>query len=121
MTTTATKERPTDSGVASATLQATVRKVQEVLLGALNPVAPNKLASPYRRLRPVDTVNLKDIFCQVDPNTDKLHDGLLLFKPVAWKLQFGTYVPSGGGGVHPIALGRKQTLFAHFVLTLVVA
>jgi len=71
-----------------------------------DPVASNELASPYRLFRPVNTVNLKDILCQVDPNADKLHDGLLLPKPAVWKLQFGTYVPSGGGGVHPIALGR---------------
>jgi hypothetical protein len=75
----------------------------------LDPVAPNELASPYRLLRPVNTMNLKDILCQVDPNADKRHDALLLFKPVVWKLQFGTYVLSGGGGVHPIALGRERT------------
>jgi hypothetical protein len=50
---------------------------------------------------------LKDILCQIDSNADKLHGGLLLSKPVLWKLQFGTNVPSGGGGVHPIALGRQ--------------
>jgi hypothetical protein len=48
----------------------------------LDPVAPDKLASPYRLLTPVNTVNLKDVLCQVGPNADKLHDGLLLFKPV---------------------------------------
>ena len=55
----------------------------------------------------VYAVQLKDILCQVDPNADKLHDGLLLSKPVVWKRQFDTNVSSGGGGVHPIASGRK--------------
>lgn len=57
----------------------------------LDPVAPDELALPYRLLTPVDTVNLKDVLCQLDHNVDRLHDGLFLFKPVVWKRQFGNY------------------------------
>jgi hypothetical protein len=43
----------------------------------------------------VYAVQLKDILCQIDSNVDKLYGELLLSKPVLWKLQFGTNVPSG--------------------------
>jgi hypothetical protein len=65
---------------------------------------------PARFFRAVYAVQLKDIRCQIDSNADKPHGGLLLSKPVLWKLWFGTNVPSGGEGVHPIALGRKQPM-----------
>ena len=29
-------------------------------------------------------------------------------KPILWRLQFGTNVPSGGGGVDPIASGQNR-------------
>ena len=57
-------------------------------------------------------MHLKDILCQVDPNTDKLHDGLLLFKPVVWKLQFGTYVPSGEEESIPLLLADSRPVVA---------
>ena len=40
-------------------------------------------------------MQLKDILCQIDSNADELHGGLVLSKPVLWKLQFGTNVLSG--------------------------
>jgi hypothetical protein len=66
------------------------------------------LPRPDRLFRPVHAVHLKHVLCQIDANAHKLHGGLLLSKPVVWKLQFGTCVPSGGGGVHPIASGLSQ-------------
>ena len=78
----------------------------------LDPITTDQLAPADRLFRVVYAVQLKDILCQIDSNADKLHGGLLLSKPVLWKLQFGTNVPSGGGGVHPIALGRDQPIMA---------
>jgi len=62
-------------------------------------------------------VQLKDILCQVDPNADKLHDGLLLSKPVVWKLQFDTNVSSGEEESIPlvwvdICLSRQSLIFS---------
>jgi hypothetical protein len=74
----------------------------------LDPITTDQLAPADRLFRVVYAVQLKDILCQIESNADKLHGGLLLSKPVLWKLQFDTNVPSGGGGVHPIALGRKR-------------
>ena len=71
----------------------------------LNLGTPDQLALPDCLFRTIYAVQLKDILCQIDPNADKLHDLVLLSKPVVWKLQLGNYVPSGGGGVHPIADG----------------
>jgi hypothetical protein len=73
----------------------------------LDPITTDQLALSDRSFRAVYTVQLKDILCQIDSNADKLHGGLLLSKPVLRKLQFGTNVPSGGGGALPIALGRQ--------------
>jgi hypothetical protein len=76
----------------------------------LDPITTDQLAPPDRFFRVVYAVQLKDIRCQIDSNVDKPHGGLLLSKPVLWKLEFGTNVHSGGEGVHPIALGRKQPM-----------
>ena len=73
----------------------------------LDSITTDQLAPPDRLFRAVYAVQLKDILCQIDSDADKLHGGLLLSKPVLWKLQFGTNVPSGGGGALPIALGRQ--------------
>lgn len=61
----------------------------------LDPITTDQLAPADRLFRVVYAVQLKDILCQIESNADKLHGGLLLSKPVLWKLQFDTNVPSG--------------------------
>jgi hypothetical protein len=48
----------------------------------LEPIRPRELSPPYRLLIAAYAVYLKDVLCQIYPNPNKLHDGLLL--PVDW-------------------------------------
>jgi hypothetical protein len=48
----------------------------------LEPVLPRKLSPPHRFLVPVYAMDLEDVLCQIYPDANKLHGGLLL--PIDW-------------------------------------
>jgi hypothetical protein len=50
----------------------------DALYHFLDSVYPVQLLAPGRLFEAIDAMHLEDILCQIDPNANKLHTGLLL-------------------------------------------